>query len=274
MVRAQGSSGARRAAGTMLLAGSLVASLAWHRTPAPIKGVAFTFTMTMRPPAVGTRPVRQTVIIGTGRFANDRGRIDFDSTSGLTSFSKGDYFLVDSGRTYLVRPSVQTYSEIDSPILNPFRNLASQLNNASLSNVKVEMEKAPLDTLVGLPAQGYKIMAEYLMDLGPSDASSHTTTELWIAKLPFRFVNPVDETLRSPRLPRLLRPVFDKIAEYSVQISKEGTTVKSVTTTTINIVGGATYDLVQTFEMKSVKETDVDEGSLRIPDRFRKGGGP
>ncbi len=261
----------------LVLAVVVAGTTAASRPPAPpTKGVMFNLVMKLRPAPVrgSAKPEPPTFLHGTGKFANGRGRIDIDSSTGPVAFSKGDYFVVDSGHTILVRPSVQTYTEIDSPIQNPLHQMVAAMANQRIvvSGVKVDMEKlGPTDSVGHMTTQHFRIQSEYALDLGTRQYNTQITTDMWVAKLPFRFVNPVEESMKSPHMPVAFNPLFDKIAAYSAQVESEGAAVKSVTTTTY-AVGGMTWDTVQSAEITNVKEADVDEAAFRIPDRFRKGG--
>ncbi len=134
------------------------------------KGVSFKLVMTLKQPITrGQKATELSILHGTGTFANGRGRIDIDSSTGPVAYAKGDYFVIDSGHTILVRPSVQTCSEIESPIEHPLGRMVSQLANQQLgkSGVKVEMEwLGRTDSVAQTTTQHYRVQSEYAIDFG------------------------------------------------------------------------------------------------------------
>jgi hypothetical protein len=209
----------------------------------------------------------------TGTFANGRGRIDIDSSNGPMALSNGDYFVIDSGHTILVRPSVQTYTEVESPIQSPLHQVVAAMTNPHLvgPGARVSMELLEsTETIASMPTRHYRIQSDYAMDLGARQCNTHVTTDLWIANVPFRFVMPVERDLSRPGLPATLTPLLDTIARYSAILQAAGAPLKVVTTTTY-AVGGVTWDTMQSAEITDLRAADMDEGSFRIPDRYRRG---
>ncbi len=257
----------------------LVLAVAFLATPAPgqtvtaAKGVSFKVLMTLTPPASRPgKPPEASILFGSASFANGMGRIDIDSSRGPVSFAKGDYFVIDSGHTVLIRPSVQTYAEIESPIQHTFTRMAAQLTNPQMgmSGLKVDMENLGAgDSVAHMKTQRYRLQSDYVLEVGTRQLNSHVTTDMWVANLPVQFATPVEASMLHPRLPGALNPVMDQIASYSTQIAAAGAPVKLVTTTTYAL-GSMTWETVTSTELSDIRVADVDQLSFRIPDRFKK----
>ncbi len=236
-------------------------------------GVSFRVVMQLIPPANrGGQLAEPSILFGSGSFADGRGRIDIDSSRGSIPFTKGDYFVIDSGHTLLVRPSVQTYAEVESPIQHAFTRLAGQLTNPqmAMSAVKVNMEDLGVGGMVArVKTEHFRVQSEYVQEVGTRQLNSEVTTDMWVAKLPVQFTSPVEGSVLRPQLSPVLNPVVDQLATFSKQIASAGAPVKLVTTTTYAL-GSATWQTVQSAELSNIRFTYLDADAFKIPERFRK----
>jgi hypothetical protein len=256
--------------GVLVMLGTLALTAAHPMWTPTARGVTFAIRITL---VAGPNQQVTSALTGRGTFVNGRGRIDFDSTVGRSAaFGRNDYLLIDSSGTTLVRPETRTYSEIDSPLQGPIERLAGRVGSqATVSAVNVEMDKlGPTDSVSGRTSQHYRITAEYTVELPRGPLHSRTTTELWMAKLPFQLSAPFAQL--SPQADTgPFKAVFAKMREHGKQLASEGTPIKAVVTTNYTF-GAVTINSMETAQLTDIREADVDESRLKVPEGFKRGG--
>jgi len=161
------------------------------------------------------------------------------------------------------------------------------LDQTQLRDVKFEIEKLGAgDTIDGRPTQHYRINADYRIVWGGQVVDAHAVTELWSAALPTMIPNPFEPLSAVETAPD--GPLLEYILKLTrIRNQVEGVPIKVTTTTTLsgldNVVGlpglstddpaRSTMRITQTTAITSIKETDVDEKQLVIPEGFSSPGG-
>ena len=101
-----------------------------------------------------------------------------------------------------------------------------------MTGVSVKLEKVGIDTtlegLVGTKTTHYKILSEFTITPYTQPVTMHLVTEIWAADLPFKVVNPWDETLREVNVQDNLKLLH--LQQLAVRKEIPGTAVKVVNT--------------------------------------------
>jgi len=165
------------------------------------------------------------------------------------------------------------------------------LDQTQIRDVTFAIEKLGAgDSIESRPTQHYTITADYKIVWGGQVVDAHAVSEIWSTPLAVQIPNPFEPLRAFEAAPDgpLIEYVL-KLVRIRNQI--EGVPIKITTTTTLsgleNVTGlpglgrgggdtanPSTLKITQTTAITSIKETDVDEKLLAIPEGFTGAGGP
>jgi hypothetical protein len=162
---------------------------------------------------------------------------------------------------------------------NPF---AALTDAQDVSDVKANVEDLGAgEAIETRPTKHYRITVNYSFKLYGQPRQAQTTTEVWTVDFPQRVINPLEATTATGD--------SGTIADVATKLITEakklpGVPVKIVTTQTIPVsaVGAdqvdvaanasvpQTISIVRTTAITALKEADVDDADLKIPDGYTK----
>jgi hypothetical protein len=163
-----------------------------------------------------------------------------------------------------------------------FVNPLQMLTDAVVTDMKATTEDLGAgDAIEGRPTKHYRITVDYGFKLYGQPKETKTTSEIWTVDFPGRVVNPFESTTLAPE-DSTVAQVARRLAEEAKKIP--GTPVKVVTTQVVPIsaVGDAeadvsasgavaqTVNISRTTLITALKEENVDDGDLKIPDGYKK----
>ena len=167
--------------------------------------------------------------------------------------------------------------------VNPMQVLADAVITGVTTNVE---DLGPGGALETRPTTHYKITAAYGFKLYGQPREAKTVTEIWTVDIPQRIINPF-ESLTVPGDSGTIAAVTRRLIAEVRKIP--GVPVKVVTTQMLPVgVGGdqtevtpagavpPTVSIVRTTTITAIKEADIDETDLKVPDGYTKigrGGG-
>ena len=156
------------------------------------------------------------------------------------------------------------------------------LTDAVVTGVKTNVEDLGAgDVIETRPTKHYKITVDYGFKLYGQPREGKTVTEIWTVDIPQRVINPFEATTASGDSGTMADVTRRLIAEAK---KIPGVPVKVVTTQTVPVsaVGGdqvevtaagavpQTVNIVRTTTITAIKEGDIDETGLKVPDGYKK----
>ena len=162
--------------------------------------------------------------------------------------------------------------------LNPF----AVLSDAQITNLKTSVEDLGAGEVIETRStKHYKITVDYGFRLYGQPREGKTTTEIWTVEFPQRVVNPF-EAVTVPGDSGTMADVTRRLIAEAKKIP--GVAVKVMTTQTLPLsaIGGdqvevtgagsvpQTVKIVRTTAITALKEADVDETGLQVPEGYTK----
>jgi hypothetical protein len=167
----------------------------------------------------------------------------------------------------------------------------------TLTAVTVSLEKVPTaagDTVDGYVTRHYKIHSQFTVIPITDPVTVRSMVEIWTADLPFKLINPFDQTLNDAPGQENLREL--QIKQQAVRRQIQGTPIKIITTTPIGGLLGGVFGrggrggpppaaniadtlgfsgatTTQTLRVYEIRATNVDDALLKIPDGFTRATG-
>jgi hypothetical protein len=156
------------------------------------------------------------------------------------------------------------------------------LTDAVVTDVKTNVEDLGAgDFIETRPTKHYKITVDYGFKLYGQPREGKTVTEIWTVDIPQRVINPF-EAVTAPGDSGTMADVTRRLIVEAKKIP--GVPVKVVTTQTVPVsaVGGdqvevtaagavpQTVNIVRTTTITAIKEGDIDEADLKVPDGYKK----
>jgi hypothetical protein len=163
--------------------------------------------------------------------------------------------------------------------VNPF---AALTDAQEVSDVKTNVEDLGAGEVIETrPTKHYRITVNYGFKLYGQPRQAQTTTEVWTVDFPQRVINPFDAATATGDSGTMADVARKLITEAK---KLPGVPVKVVTTQTIPVsaVGAdqvdvaangsvpQTISIVRTTAITALKEADVDDADLKIPDGYKK----
>lgn len=255
-----------------LLAFALVAGAAASVAARPFApGISYNLRMVIIPPEIPGMPAQgEMVIAAHGWAAGNRTRLDLDSVPAVIQSTggmmAGDYILtLDSGRVVVVSPTSKTYSEGPPGMGGLPPELLAQ---AVFTNVSVNVEDLGVgDAMQGFPTHRYRVTTQYGLAIMGQSLNTSTVQEVWTAQLPAAIHTPFDGSIPQSMAGGSMKELYDKTVVARSKLGT-GTAIKSVTTS--SITGPMNVTTVQTLEMSNIKQVNVDDAQLKVPDGFTK----
>jgi hypothetical protein len=163
-----------------------------------------------------------------------------------------------------------------------FVNPMQILQDLVITGVKVQTEDLGAGEAIDTrPTHKYRITGDYEFKLYGQPRTAKTTTEVWTIDFPTKIVDPFEQAaMQGDSLS--YAGITARLAAEEKKLP--GVRVKTVTTQTIplSIMGTAeadvsasgqvaqTVNIVRTTTITALKEVDIDDASLKIPDGYRK----
>ena len=163
-----------------------------------------------------------------------------------------------------------------------FVNPMQILQDLIITSVKVQTQDMGAgETIENRPTHRYLITGDYEFKLYGQPRSAKTTTEVWTIDFPMQIVDPFETaTVRGDSMS--YAGIASRLAEEEKKIP--GVHVKAVTTQIIplSMMSGAeaevsasgqvaqTVSIVRTTTITALKEVDLDDETLKIPDGYKK----
>jgi hypothetical protein len=161
-------------------------------------------------------------------------------------------------------------------------NPMQMLTDAVVTGVTTSVEDLGAgDVIEARPTKHYKITVDYNFKLYGQPRQAKTVAEIWTVDIPQRIINPFEAVTASADSGTVADVTRRLIAEA---IKIPGAPVKVVTTQTVPVsaVGGdqvevtaaggvpQTVSIVRTTTLTAIKEADIDEADLKVPDGYQK----
>jgi hypothetical protein len=269
------------------------------------KGITYRVRMSSRLPAQlagfgGPDGGAGPLILARATAVGSRARFDLQTFQPAPpGLSLDEYMLVDSAHTYMVNPDEKTYSDADQLMGGGGLGMLGAMMGrrggggrggrgagggggggmggnggppqVDINGLVTDFQLVGPDTVDGRQTQHYRIVAEMTVAAMGNQTPLRIVIDAWAANLPYQIVNPFDANFTpSPDDPAAKLTM--KLAELRKKI--EGTTLKTVVTTSITMGGpagaGIAFDFVQTMTVTDIKEMDVDATLLDLPAGFVK----
>jgi hypothetical protein len=170
-------------------------------------------------------------------------------------------------------------------------------SDVPLTGVDVQLDivpAAPGDTLEGYVTRHYRITSRYTVMPSTEPVTYTSTVDIWAADLPFRPINPFDQTITTAPAADHLREL--QVKQQAARSRVQGTPLKIVAVTPLgaatgSATGGITMTrgggggggggggafagatTTQTMTLYNIKEGDVDESLFKVPEGFTTAGG-
>jgi hypothetical protein len=156
------------------------------------------------------------------------------------------------------------------------------LTDALVTDIKTNVEDLGAgDVIETRPTKHYKITMDYGFKLYGQPREGKTVTEIWMIDIPQRVINPFEAVTASGDSGTIADVTRRLIAEAK---KIPGAPVKVVTTQTVPVsaVGGdqvevtaagavpQTVNIVRTTTITAIKDADIDETDLKVPDGYKK----
>ena len=162
-------------------------------------------------------------------------------------------------------------------------SIAGWYGDLQMRNVSLKLDTLGAgEAIEGRATQHYKFTADYDNEWGGQQIHTHAVSEVWTTNLTTNIPNPFDPTSSGP--PATEGPHLEYTLRLMIAKRKmDGTPIKVVTTTTVSgldqvdgVPGLPTggdppvkmATIVQTTEITNIKEAQVDDAQLVIPDGF------
>ena len=163
-----------------------------------------------------------------------------------------------------------------------FMNPMQVLQDLVITSVKVQTEDLGAgEAIENRPTHKYRITGDYEFKLYGQPRNAKTTTEVWTIDFPTKLVDPFEQASMSGDS-LSYAGISSRLAAEEKKLP--GVRVKTVTTQTIplSMAGGAeadvsasgqvaqTVNIVRTTTITALKEVEIDDAVLRIPEGYRK----
>ena len=228
--------------------------------PGPATAAGYTFDMVTKATSSSTIGGPPSGMTAAGIAGPDGSmRLDITALEGGAMSAVGDYYIVKSGKTMLVRPVTKTFVDIGD---------GTVAADVTFTGVTATSEKiAGADVIDGRPTEHLRTTVAYTHGIRGQSIPTTIVTDYWLVKLPAAMINPmtgVKYALTTGPMAALVNKQLEVAPPAAA-----GVPVKAVITTTRNAMGQSIVSTV-TAEMKNMKEGNVDVSKIVMPEGFTK----
>jgi hypothetical protein len=186
-------------------------------------------------------------------------------------FAVGDYVLWLGGTSLLVHPATRTYVGLLDQAMKMMYDLPPEIvAQMSISGIAGTAEKISGNQPInGRPTEHHRTTISFVMNTMGQSTPTKVTTDVWIAKLPVKFTNPLAGGAR----PRVTSGFMAELAKKQIELTlpmTDGVAVKTVIATSQTFTTGQSTVSTVTTEMKNTKDAAVDAALFAIPAGYTK----
>jgi hypothetical protein len=239
--------------------------------PAPHRaapGVTFTATTAVSLSSELQQMLQPLTISGRGTAMPGMTRIDLDKVENAAGVVVSGDMLLASGSapTIAVRPSLKTYTDLETPLQDQLAGLTGQAGDGVRpGDVPAQfIHLGAGEPIEGRATEHYQMKTKYVADAPGHSVNVSITIDVWSAKLAFPVTNPLLAFGTVSDTP--IGGFRHKIASAFAALGP-ATPVMTVITTALS-VGENNHEIVQTTTLTDIKPATIDPASLAVPAGF------